>query len=236
VTTQPYKDAHFATFPPDLIEPCILAGCPEGGTVLDPFGGAGTTGLVADRHHRNAILIELNPEYAEMARKRIEGDAPLFAESESGSSAMEQYAEREKLIADFVASSAGVACEEARELIAKLRDEGNSIKSVHMIRGADLGVWYALMRRAAEFIERGTPPSATEADRVHQAWILSKQTQGVTSRKAEDGEELMVSYRRLSEKAKDLDRATVRAVYAAISATKNPADRQANKNTSTKEQ
>jgi hypothetical protein len=54
-----------------------------------------------------------------------------------------------------------VACEEARELIAKLRDEGNSIKSVHMIRGADLGVWYALMRRAAEFIERGTPPSAT---------------------------------------------------------------------------
>jgi DNA modification methylase len=53
---------------------------PAGGTVLDPFGGAGTTGLVADRHHRDAILIELNPEYAEMARKRIVGDAPLFAE------------------------------------------------------------------------------------------------------------------------------------------------------------
>jgi DNA modification methylase len=80
VTTQPFKEAHFATFPPDLIEPCILAGCPEGGTVLDPFGGAGTTGLVADRHKRNAILIELNPEYAEMARKRIYNDAPLFAE------------------------------------------------------------------------------------------------------------------------------------------------------------
>ena len=80
VTTQPFKEAHFATFPPALIEPCILAGCPEGGTVLDPFGGAGTTGLVADRLHRSAILIELNPEYADMARRRITGDSPLFAE------------------------------------------------------------------------------------------------------------------------------------------------------------
>ena len=80
VTTKPYTEAHFATFPPELIEPCILAGCPEGGTVLDPFGGAGTTGLVADRHKRNAILIELNQEYAEMARRRITNDAPLFAE------------------------------------------------------------------------------------------------------------------------------------------------------------
>jgi DNA modification methylase len=80
VTTKAYDEAHFATFPPDLIEPCILAGCPEGGTVLDPFGGAGTTGLVADRHRRDAILIELNPEYAEMARRRIYNDAPLFAD------------------------------------------------------------------------------------------------------------------------------------------------------------
>lgn len=76
VTTKPFKGAHFATFPPDLIEPCILAGCPDGGTVLDPFGGAGTTGLVAQRHGRNAILCELNPEYAEMARERIEADKP----------------------------------------------------------------------------------------------------------------------------------------------------------------
>ena len=71
VTTKPFKGAHFATFPPDLIEPCILAGCPEGGVVLDPFGGAGTTGLVAKRHGRNAILCELNPDYAEMAKNRI---------------------------------------------------------------------------------------------------------------------------------------------------------------------
>lgn len=75
-----FVESHFATFPTDLIEPCILAGCPAGGTVLDPFGGAGTTGLVADRHGRDAILIELNPEYAEMARARIISDAPLFAE------------------------------------------------------------------------------------------------------------------------------------------------------------
>lgn len=71
VTTKPFKGAHFATFPPDLIEPCVLAGSPPGGVVLDPFGGSGTTGLVADRHGRNAILCELNPAYAAMARERI---------------------------------------------------------------------------------------------------------------------------------------------------------------------
>lgn len=79
VATQPFKEAHFATFPPALIEPCILAGCPEGGTILDPFGGAGTTALVADRLQRHSILIELNPEYAEMARQRIRKDSPLLA-------------------------------------------------------------------------------------------------------------------------------------------------------------
>jgi DNA modification methylase len=67
-----FKGAHFATFPPALIEPCILAGCPEGGVVLDPFGGSGTTGDVALRNNRKALLIELNPEYAEMARGRCE--------------------------------------------------------------------------------------------------------------------------------------------------------------------
>jgi hypothetical protein len=82
VTTQPFSEAHFATFPPALIEPCILAGCPVGGTVLDPFFGAGTTGLVADRLGRDCIGIELNPAYAAMAKRRIEDDAPLFAEIE----------------------------------------------------------------------------------------------------------------------------------------------------------
>ena len=162
VTTKPFKGAHFAVFPPDLIKPCVLAGCPEkvcvecdtpyeremedvyvepkknisigddrkefdssmggggtslkghsgyfksdgtpvttpkkdlgfkkqcqcdadetkSGTVLDPFGGAGTTGLVADRNGRNAILIELNDEYAEMAIDRIYNDAPLFVDIE----------------------------------------------------------------------------------------------------------------------------------------------------------
>ena len=78
VTTQPFKEAHFATFPPALAETCIKAGCPVGGHVLDPFGGAGTTGLVADRLGRHATLIELNSEYIEIARRRIEGDAPLL--------------------------------------------------------------------------------------------------------------------------------------------------------------
>jgi DNA modification methylase len=71
VATRPFKGAHFATFPPDLIEPCILAGCPPGGTVLDPFFGAGTTGLVAKKHGRNWIGIELNEAYAQMAQERM---------------------------------------------------------------------------------------------------------------------------------------------------------------------
>jgi DNA modification methylase len=78
VATQPYPEAHFATFPPALIEPCVLAGCPLGGTVLDPFAGAGTTGLVALRNGRRFIGIELHPEYVELATRRIEEDAPLF--------------------------------------------------------------------------------------------------------------------------------------------------------------
>ena len=83
VPTKPFRDAHFATFPPDLIKPCVLAGSPEGGTVLDPFGGAGTTGLVAEQNNRDSILIELNPEYAQIARDRLYNDAPLFVDVES---------------------------------------------------------------------------------------------------------------------------------------------------------
>jgi DNA modification methylase len=79
VTTKPFKEAHFATFPPDLIEPCVLAGCPIGGVVLDPFGGAGTTAMVASRTQRAAISIELNPAYAAMQRERIAQDAGLLA-------------------------------------------------------------------------------------------------------------------------------------------------------------
>lgn len=72
ITTKPCREAHFATFPIDLIEPCVLAGCKEGGTILDPFSGAGTTGIAAKKHNRNAILIELNPKYIEIAKKRIQ--------------------------------------------------------------------------------------------------------------------------------------------------------------------
>ena len=80
VTTKPYKEAHFATYPPDLIEPCILAGCPEGGHVLDPFGGSGTTALVADRLGRNATLIELNKSYVDIINNRLKADNSLFME------------------------------------------------------------------------------------------------------------------------------------------------------------
>ena len=78
IATQPYHGAHFATMPPDLAERCIKAGCPVGGHVLDPFAGAGTTGLVADRLGRNATLIELNPAYCTMGENRMRDDAPLF--------------------------------------------------------------------------------------------------------------------------------------------------------------
>lgn len=82
MATHSFKEAHFATFPPELPETCIKAGCPVGGTVLDPFFGAGTTGLVADRLQRDCIGIELNPAYAELARKRIAGDSPLLSNVE----------------------------------------------------------------------------------------------------------------------------------------------------------
>ena len=71
VTTKPYSGAHFATFPTDLIRPCILAGCPKGGVVLDPFGGSGTTAAVANEENRNAILCELNPEYIPLINQRL---------------------------------------------------------------------------------------------------------------------------------------------------------------------
>ena len=72
VATKPFKEAHFATFPEKLIEPCVLAGCPEGGTVLDPFMGAGTTAVVAWKNNRNYLGFELNPEYVLIATKRLE--------------------------------------------------------------------------------------------------------------------------------------------------------------------
>lgn len=71
IAKHPYKGAHFATFPPALIEPCILAGSAPGDTVLDPFMGSGTTGVVALRHGRKFAGIELNPKYVALARARI---------------------------------------------------------------------------------------------------------------------------------------------------------------------
>lgn len=80
VPTQPTPEAHFATYPIALIEPCILAGCPVGGTVLDPFYGAGTTGMAALKHGRGFVGIELKPEYVEITRQRLAGKMPLLAQ------------------------------------------------------------------------------------------------------------------------------------------------------------
>jgi DNA modification methylase len=76
ISTKPFKGAHFAVYPIKLIEPCILAGCPKGGVVLDPFSGSGTTGIVAINNGRNYIGLELNPEYAEMSLERIKDECP----------------------------------------------------------------------------------------------------------------------------------------------------------------
>jgi DNA modification methylase len=80
IPTAAFSGAHFATFPPALVEICAKAGCPEGGIILDPFLGAGTTAMVADRLRRDCIGIELNEESAGLARARIKGDAGMFAE------------------------------------------------------------------------------------------------------------------------------------------------------------
>ena len=71
VTTKPYKGAHFATYPPELIEPCILAGCPEGGIVFDPFAGSGTTVAVANRLGRRGIGVDLSYNYLQLAQERV---------------------------------------------------------------------------------------------------------------------------------------------------------------------
>ena len=81
MSTASFSEAHFATFPPELVERCLKAGCPRDGVVLDPFGGAGTTGLVADRMQLDCILIELNPEYMDIAKRRIEDDSGFFLQS-----------------------------------------------------------------------------------------------------------------------------------------------------------
>lgn len=80
ICPSPYTDAHFATMPPDLAERCIRAGSRSGDTILDPFYGAGTTGMVADRNGRDCVGIEINPQYIVGASERMRRDAGLFAD------------------------------------------------------------------------------------------------------------------------------------------------------------
>lgn len=76
IPTQPFPGAHFAVFPPALVEPCVLAGSREDDLVLDPFAGSGTVGVVCRKHSRRFIGIEINPKYAAMARGRLGGYSP----------------------------------------------------------------------------------------------------------------------------------------------------------------
>lgn len=81
VSTASFKGSHFAVFPEKLVEPCVLAGCPEGGIVLDPFAGSGTAGVVAKRLHRDFLGIEINAEYASMAADRIAATTAIVLSS-----------------------------------------------------------------------------------------------------------------------------------------------------------
>jgi DNA modification methylase len=82
IPTQPYAGAHFAVYPTALIEPCVLAGSREGDTIIDPFSGSGTTGVVALRNGRNYVGTELNPEYAALSKQRIGDDCGMFGDVE----------------------------------------------------------------------------------------------------------------------------------------------------------
>ena len=92
VNTKPYKCSHFATYPPKLIEPCMLAGCPKGGVVLDPFMGSGTTAFVALLNDRQYLGCELNPEYEELQQRRIKDAYDMTAQQ----SLFPEYAELQK--------------------------------------------------------------------------------------------------------------------------------------------
>ena len=93
VNVKGYKEAHFATYPTELIEPCILAGSKEGDTVLDPFSGSGTTGEVALKHGRNYVGLELNPEYAAISEKRITDAVGMFADLEIRNATLQERKE-----------------------------------------------------------------------------------------------------------------------------------------------
>lgn len=108
IPTQPVKEAHFATFPERLVEPCILAGAPSGGTVLDPFFGSGTTGVVAQRLGRNCIGIELNPAYIEIARARLAALAADTTNSKGGDRYGEEGKRRSQVLAHESDESGGV--------------------------------------------------------------------------------------------------------------------------------
>ena len=84
VQSKPFAEAHFATFPPDLVQPCIEAGCPVGGTVLDPFGGSGTVALLCQTLGRSCVSIELNPDYHEMSQRRLDGGVDMLTGIKEG--------------------------------------------------------------------------------------------------------------------------------------------------------
>jgi DNA modification methylase len=91
ITTKPFHGAHFATFPPDLIEPCVIAGSPEGGIVLDPFFGSGTTGLVSMRNNRKYLGCELNSEYISIANERLKPVETEIKNKEIAESLIQNY-------------------------------------------------------------------------------------------------------------------------------------------------
>lgn len=112
INTKPYSGAHFAAFPPKLAETCILAGCPVGGTVLDPFFGSGTTGLAAKQTGRHFIGIELNPAYCKLAEQRI-GASALTSPDSAAKGKSARLADRRRKAAHAAIGAATGAGKEA---------------------------------------------------------------------------------------------------------------------------
>lgn len=165
IPTQPYLEAHFATFPEKLVEPCIKAGTAKDDTVLDPFCGSGATGVVALRLGRKFIGMEINPEYCEMARNRINDDAPLFNR------------ETVCLSAETVQTKGGetMSNDVLEALKTKLQDIGEvkaakKMETAHKITAAG-PEFYNTVEAGAELAVLGMPDETDEEKKEKAIWL-----------------------------------------------------------------
>jgi DNA modification methylase len=177
--SQVVRGAHFAQFPPKLVEPCILAGCPKSGIVLDPFCGAGTTGLVATQLGRKAVLIDINPTYIELAKDRIDGamkrrrsrpdTAGLPASLVSVSGTEEKQPNRLLMTADTVATT---TVEDLTQSESKARIRSRKAAAAFRKRNSELG------NRILGLWVRDSRGKDFEAEALRQSLLIAKAQNG----------------------------------------------------------